>query len=59
MPKQTGTKSPQPYTKEKRSGPPQGKTQHLVFLWQTVSIENMHIYNITQREQVILIYMQY
>lgn len=43
MPKQTGTKSPQPYTKEKRSGPPQRRTQHLVFLWQTVSIKNMHI----------------
>lgn len=57
MPKQTGTKSPQPYTKGKRSGLPQGRAQHLVFLWQTVSIENIHIFNITQREQVISIYI--
>lgn len=57
IPKQTGTKSPQPYTKRKRSGLPQGRAQHLVFLWQIASIENMHIYNITQREQVILIYI--
>lgn len=61
MPKQTGTKSPQPYTKGKRSGLLQGRAQHLVFLWQTVSIENIYIYITLHRESRLYqyIYMQY